>query len=88
MLLHFVSYTCPVTRGGVHAMRELHRLSGEVLVRQAHPGERHGGYRSYEDKLEDAQGYEREERIPWPVLCDDLRGACSARTVGSRPVST
>ena len=53
VLLHFVSYTCPVTRGGVATMRELHRRYGEqvqfleVLVRQAHPGERHGAYRSY-----------------------------------------
>jgi hypothetical protein len=78
VLLHFISYTCPVTRGGAHTMRELHRLYGEqvrfveVLVRQAHPGERHGAYSSYEAKLEDARSYKREERIPWPVLIDDL----------------
>ena len=53
VLLHFVSYTCPVTRGGVSTMSELYRLYGEwvqfveVVVRQAHPGERHGAYRSY-----------------------------------------
>ena len=80
VLLHFVSYTCPVTRGGVYTMRELHRVYGEqvqfveVIVRQAHPGERHGTYRSYERKLEEAREYEREERIPWPVLSDDLMG--------------
>ena len=80
VLLHFVSYTCPVTRGGVYTMRELHRLYGErvqfveVLVRQAHPGERHGAYRSYETKLEEARGYEDEEDISWPVLIDDLAG--------------
>ena len=80
VLLHFVSYTCPVTRGGVSTMSELHRLYGdrvrfvEVLVRQAHPGERHGAYRSYEQKLDDACAYGREERIPWPVLIDDLGG--------------
>ena len=80
VLLHLVSYTCPVTRGGVYTMRELHRLYGErvrfveVLVRQAHPGERHGPYRSYEGKVEEARAYEREERIPWPVLSDDLEG--------------
>lgn len=80
VVVHFVSYTCPVTRGGVHTMRELHRLYGdrvrfvEVLVRQAHPGERHGAYRSYDRKFEEARGYEAEERIPWPVLSDDLVG--------------
>ena len=80
VLLHFVSYTCPVTRGGVYTMRELHRLySGqvrfvEVVVRQAHPGERHAAYRSYEEKLDDARALAREEHLPWPVLVDDLAG--------------
>ena len=83
VVLHFISYTCPVTRGGVHIMRELHRLYGEqvrfveVLVRQAHPGERHGAYRSNEQKLHDARSYQREEQIPWPVLIDDL--ACTVQ---------
>jgi hypothetical protein len=80
VLLHFVSYTCPVTRGGVYTMREFHRLYGdrvqivEILVRQAHPGERHGAYRSFEEKLEDARAYKREEHLLWPVLVDDLAG--------------
>ncbi len=61
-------------------MRELHRLYGDrvqfvdVVVRQAHPGERHGAYRSYEQKLDDARRYEREEAIAWPVVVDDLDG--------------
>lgn len=80
VLLHFVSYTCPVTRGGVSAMSELHRLYGQrvqfldVLVRQAHPGERHGAYHSDRAKLEDARGYQHEEHVAWPVLVDDLAG--------------
>lgn len=79
-VLHFVSYTCPVTRGGVYTMRELHRLYGErvqfveVLVRQAHPGERHGAYRSDQEKLDDARLLKHEEHLPWPVLIDDLAG--------------
>jgi thiol-disulfide isomerase/thioredoxin len=83
VLLHFVSYTCPVTRGGVATMQELYRLYGgqvrflEVMVRQAHPGNRHGAYRSMEQKLEDGRSYEREEHIPWPVLIDDL--ACTVQ---------
>jgi thiol-disulfide isomerase/thioredoxin len=83
VLLHFVSYTCPVTRGGVATMRELYRLYGrhvrfvEVLIRQAHPGERHGAYRSDQQKLQDARDYKQEEDIPWPVLADDL--ACTAQ---------
>ena len=80
VLLHFVSYTCPVTRGGVCTMRKLYRLYGEhlqfveVLVRQAHAGERRGAYRSCEEKLDDARALKREERLPWPVLIDDLAG--------------
>ncbi len=80
VVLHFVSYTCPVTRGGVYTMRQLYRLYGdrvqfvEVLVRQAHPGELHGAYRSYADKVDDARLLRHEERLPWPVLIDDLAG--------------
>ena len=80
VLLHFVSYTCPVTRGGVPTMSELHRLYGDrvqfldVVVRQAHPGERHGAYGSFAEKLADGLAYGQEERIPWPVLVDDLSG--------------
>jgi hypothetical protein len=83
VLLHFVSYTCPVTRGGVTTMRELYRLYGdrvrfvEVLIRQAHPGERHGAYQSTEQKIRDACSYIEEEDIPWPVLVDDL--ACTVQ---------
>jgi hypothetical protein len=46
----------------------------EVVVRQAHPGERHGSYRSFAEKLEDARRYQEEEDVVWPVLVDDLDG--------------
>jgi hypothetical protein len=78
VLVHFVSYTCPVTRGGVRTMRELHRLYGdglrfvEIVVRQAHPGERHGAYRSFDRKAEEARAYAAEEHIPWSVAIDDV----------------
>ena len=61
-------------------MHELYRLYGhrvrfvDVLVRQAHPGERHGAYRSYPEKLDDACRYQQEEAIPWLVAVDDLDG--------------
>ena len=80
VLLHFVSYTCPVTRGGVTTMSELERLYRdrvriiEVLIRQAHPGERHSAYHAYDEKALDAGDYADEENTPWPVLIDDLAG--------------
>jgi hypothetical protein len=62
-------------------MNELHRLYGdwvrivEVLIRQAHPGERHSAYRAYGDKAQDARDYADEEHTPWPVVIDDLTGS-------------
>ena len=58
----------------------MHYLYGErvrfidVLVRQEHPGERRGPYRTYEEKVQSAHEYEREEGIAWTVLVDDLAG--------------
>lgn len=46
----------------------------DVAIRQAHPGERRGPYRSYEEKLEGAREGKREEGIPWTVLVDDYAG--------------
>lgn len=46
----------------------------DVLVRQAHPGERRGPYETDAQKLEDARAYRRDEAIPWTVLVDDLGG--------------
>ena len=80
VVLHFISYTCPVTRGGVETMRELHRLYGahvrflEILVRQAHPGGRHAAYGSESARSADAKAYIEEEHPSWPVLVDDLAG--------------
>jgi len=62
-------------------MRELYRFYGDrvqfvdVVVRQAHPGELHGAYQSYAEKLDDARRYQQEEAIAWPVAVDDLAGA-------------
>lgn len=46
----------------------------DVLIRQAHPGPNAPEYDTLEEKLRDAERYRREERIPWPVLVDDLDG--------------
>ncbi|HEX6939559.1 MAG TPA: hypothetical protein VF158_09110 [Longimicrobiales bacterium] len=45
-----------------------------MFIRQAHPGPGARAYRSFDEKLEDARRYVREERIPWTVLVDDLEG--------------
>jgi len=61
-------------------MKRLHERYGDrvrfvdVIVRQAHPGETRGAYRSDDEKRTDARTYQMEEGIPWPVLIDDLAG--------------
>lgn len=46
----------------------------DILIRQAHPGELRGPYRNYQEKLEEAREYKRDEGIEWPVLVDDYQG--------------
>ncbi|HET9949870.1 MAG TPA: hypothetical protein VFQ22_13195 [Longimicrobiales bacterium] len=46
----------------------------DVMVRQAHPGPGVPPYRAFADKLDDAHWYAEKEKIPWPVLVDDLDG--------------
>lgn len=46
----------------------------DVVVRQAHPGEKDPHYTSLEQKMQDARAYQQQEGIPWPVLVDDLEG--------------
>ncbi len=46
----------------------------DIMVRQAHPGERRPAYRTYEQKLADARDFQEREGIPWQVLADDLAG--------------
>lgn len=45
-----------------------------MLVRQAHPGPNARPYDHFEQKLRDAQTYQRDENIAWPVLVDDIAG--------------
>lgn len=46
----------------------------DIFLHQAHPGERRGAYRSYEEKQAGAREFKRDEGISWPVLVDDLAG--------------
>jgi hypothetical protein len=88
IVLHFVSYTCPITRGSVQQMAELHGLYSDriefvdLVVRQAHPGERRGPYRTFEEKMDDARRYQEEEAVTWTVLVDDLEGTVQRAYAG------
>jgi hypothetical protein len=44
------------------------------MIRQAHPGPGAPPYRSSEQKMRDAEKFQREEGIPFTVLADDLEG--------------
>lgn len=46
----------------------------DVIIRQAHPGNGHKVYRTYEHKLDEARQYKDAEGIAWRVLVDDLAG--------------
>ena len=45
-----------------------------MLIRQAHPGPGAGPYASDAAKQRDAARFQHDERIPYPVLADDLAG--------------
>ncbi len=66
--------------GSVEPLERLHDLWGhrvhfvDVLVRQAHPGPAEPAYVSHEQKMADAERYQRSEQIPWPVVVDDVEG--------------
>lgn len=46
----------------------------DVIIRQAHPGPEATPYRRLEQKQGDAEAYQQQEGILWPVLVDDLDG--------------
>jgi transposase len=56
----------------------------DVLLRQEHPGERRGPYRSHEQKMESARVYKRHDGIPWLVLVDDLGGTTHKKLLRQR----
>jgi hypothetical protein len=62
-------------------MRKLHARYGDrvhfidVIARQAHPGPGARPYRTRDEKMRDAAAYKDRERLPWPVLVDELDGA-------------
>jgi hypothetical protein len=64
----------------VPPLKQLHARYGDrvqfldILVRQAHPGERRPAYATAEQKLADARVFQEAEGTAWPVLADDLAG--------------
>ncbi len=66
--------------GSVEPLKKLHERWEDqvrfvdVVIRQAHPGPGVPPYKSFEQKLHDAQRYKQDDGIPWPVLVDDLEG--------------
>ncbi|MDQ3548972.1 MAG: hypothetical protein M3439_09150 [Chloroflexota bacterium] len=62
-------------------MHKLHAEWGDqvqfvdVIVRQAHPGPNFEPYRTFEEKIQNAETYRRTEGISWPVLADDMAGS-------------
>lgn len=67
--------------GSVEPLKRLHALCGhrvhfvDLLVRQAHPGPAEPAYASDEEKLADAERYQRSEQIRWTVVVDEVDGA-------------
>jgi hypothetical protein len=78
------SASCPMTRGSMRALKAVHEdLSGAMhwftlYVREAHPGEKLPRHESYEQKVEHAEFLQRADRVPWPILVDDLEGTVHA----------
>ena len=66
--------------GSVEPLKQLHGRWGDrvhfvdVLVRHAHPGPSDPAYARDEQKMADAERYQRSEQIPWPVVVDDVEG--------------
>lgn len=69
-----------MTAGSVEPLRKLHALWGDrvsfldVLIRQAHPGPNVPAYRDFAQKMDEAERFQREEMIPYPLLVDDVPG--------------
>jgi hypothetical protein len=45
-----------------------------VYVREAHPGDRFPQPDTFERKMAHARAYQQRDRIPWPVVVDDIEG--------------
>ncbi|MDI3341430.1 MAG: TlpA disulfide reductase family protein [Sphaerobacter sp.] len=91
VLLIFGSVTCPMTRGGIPALKRLYAEGGadaarwfQIVVREAHPGSRVPAPATEAEKIAHARALKELEALPWPVLVDDLGGTVH-RAYGGLP---
>jgi hypothetical protein len=79
------SATCPMTRGALPGLMGVHRDYADraqwlfLYVREAHPGDRLREHENFEQKSEQAEYFRGADRVPWPVLVDDVEGTLHQR---------
>lgn len=80
VVLTFGSATCPQTAGSLPGLNDLYADRNPnvefffVYTREAHPGEKLGMHRSYEDKVKAAEALRDAEEVDIPIIVDDVRG--------------
>ncbi|HMK31684.1 MAG TPA: deiodinase-like protein [Terriglobales bacterium] len=95
LVLSFGSATCPATAASIGPLNELYeeyKDSDEVAfvfvyVREAHPGEKLPGHRSFREKVRAAELFREEEYVDIPILVDSLEGRIH-RAYGKAPNPT
>jgi alkyl hydroperoxide reductase subunit AhpC len=80
IVLTFGSATCPQTAGSLPGLNDLYADRDPkvefffVYTREAHPGDKLGAHRSYEEKVNDAELLRDAEGIDVPIIVDELNG--------------
>lgn len=82
VVLTFGSATCPFTASSIRLLGDLHDDYSDnsdveflfVYIREAHPGEKLPAHSTIADKLRAARVFQKEEKVNFPVLVDDLKG--------------
>jgi peroxiredoxin len=95
VVLTFGSATCPFTAssiGRLNDLREHYKKNQNVeflfvYIREAHPGEKLPGHKSYEDKVRAAEKFQDAEDVDMMILIDDVDGRVH-RKYGKMPNPT
>jgi len=95
VVLTFGSATCPFTAssiGRLNDLREDYKKNKDVeflfvYIREAHPGEKLPGHKSYEDKVRAAEKFQDAEDVEMTILIDDVEGRVH-RKYGKMPNPT